>query len=79
MVTKASWRSWLLAQAFPKTGETPSLGDGDGPRPSGASYLYSPRATLPLFSPPPLLPPISISVQAVWLARMVMARGALSR
>lgn len=43
---KRSLQSWLLAQAFPKTGETPSLGEDEASRPGGAPYLYLPRSSL---------------------------------
>lgn len=70
MVTKTSLRSWILAQAFPKTGETPSSSEGEDFSPSGASYLYLPKSSVTVFPP-------SNRVQAAWLARM--ARGALPR
>lgn len=69
MVVKTSSSPWLFAQAFPKTGETPSLNEGEDSRPSSSSYLYLHRSTFTA------LPPPSAFVQAAWLVRM--ARGAI--
>lgn len=67
---KASLRSWLFTQAFPKTGETPKMSDGRSLVQVAQSSFIPPKIHRDCF-------PATISVQAAWLARM--AHGARPR